>query len=506
MSQRRQACPFADPSLVSPMSKPVKLSIVIPSVVDHEQSPLLASWRKGLTPSFVPQFVFLINLKQQNGSKADASIEHKADHDVVIVPSDRYFGSCEENIGRVADCMDLLGDYVVIVGEHDAIDWHQLDLAMEQILSNKLDALAVNISCFQLQEDGSSACLKALIEHDDSLTTTPVVKALMAQKVMSSRIGFPALISHFGPIDWAAYIGSHIYRREVLRRVFMYKTSEHVYSLVYKQAMLFCRADYRYSLFIDTPISRISNDFLKMKQGSYSPGWLENHRTVLGHSPCFWITNNEYIASLRDPGEAMVFIYSSCLSQVPGEDAEPVYRREYFLKHLLSFCVSALQYANEGRSYYLPEGVKSGSLADTYTVYRFLRKLMSLVENDYRLLTLHGPSFVNFLRRATEELEKTLKSKSDAHSYLEGAKNLICQAKVALSPETLCDLHRYSYSYSYSYFANHVSLNTSEHNSAVIGRPRLAVWTLLGRIETRLKRFQFKGKCLAKKIISSIAP
>lgn len=298
------------------------------------------------------QFVFLVNPKVHQ-RQINVSRQRHATHEVIAVSSDRYFGSCEENIERVVDFVDELADAILIVGEHDYLDWPEIITALGFFRDNNLDALAINIKCCQKQERGGMFALDALVLAQDNKDA--LLNSLFHGVTLDSRLGFGALISSMGPIDWAAYIGSHIYSRETLRRMFMYKFSEHVYSFVFRQLRLFTSSSYRYGLYPGTPVHRISNDFMQMNQGTHAWGWLENHRTVRGASPCFWIANLQYLNELNDPTLFRLVTYSNCFSILPAPWGIAAYSRQVFLRHCLKWTISVLNHRLSGRSHYLPD-------------------------------------------------------------------------------------------------------------------------------------------------------
>lgn len=422
----------------------IRLTIVAPSVADPADSALVTSWRLNPSNRFDVQFVFLINSKLQPSTFACQHEKHSS-HSILYVPSDRYFGSCEENISRLGDFIDLLGEYILIVGEHDAIDWVQLEQALDVITSNQLDALAININCCQKKPDQSFEGVSAFARIETSSRASMVAKSLLDGNVLSSQIAFPALISCFGPIDWAAYIGSHIYTRETLRRVLMYKRSEWVYSLVYNQLQFFCESGCRYGLFDGMPVTRISDDFLKVRQNRHSWGWLENHRTVRGLSPCFWIANLESINEIDDPALISLVVYSYCLSIVPGEDGSTLYRHHPFLRSALHWCLSAIEHKLKGRSYYFAAEVASGGLGDLYTISRFLKKFIRIAETNSSLPRLHKPCFLSLITAAFLEIHSFLIQSAAETQSLVTAYNNLRLAAADIKSEELALLNDYSF-------------------------------------------------------------
>ena len=113
------------------------ISIVVPAVGSVKESKVLESYCNSRFENYDVQFVFLVNSREPTrGTKCESSKEDM--HEILSIYNDRYFGSCEENISRLGDFIDLLGDLIVIVGEHDYIDWEVLGKAADAFLQSPL--------------------------------------------------------------------------------------------------------------------------------------------------------------------------------------------------------------------------------------------------------------------------------------------------------------------------------------------------------------------------------
>jgi hypothetical protein len=359
-----------------------KLSIIIPTVGDIESCLILESFRGIKSKNLYIQFVFLVN-KKNISYQLKSNIQKFDGFEIITVVNDRYFGSCEENIYRVADFADLFLDYVFCVGEHDFIDWPHLILALERFNANNLGAMGWNIKSQQKISNGNFAELPAIAALNFQSIANDFCQIIFNRGVLSSEIAYPALISIYGPIDWAAYLGNHLFRKNVFLKLFQYKFSEHVYSLVYKQLLLFTSNQIRYSFYENDVIWRISDDFQKAKENRNSFGWLEDHRTVQGLSKCFWIANLQYLVEIKDKKIFNLVTNSLCFSQIPGEVSDTIqYSHTSTFAQILNWAIQVINHKLNGESYYFGVGFSSGSVSDIFTVTEYFELLMSQIQTN----------------------------------------------------------------------------------------------------------------------------
>lgn len=476
------------------------LSVLVPTVSPNIKSaPILQSWPPELVLPFSVQFVFLVNSRQARPPVQVAS-ERMGSHEILSISTDQYFGSCEENIQRSADFLDKLGDCILIVGDHDLIDWTQLVAAVNLFYAEHLDALAINIKACQERPSGAMIAMDSLVPPVGASRNLQSFGHLFEGQTMTSSFAFPALISCLGPIDWAAFIGSHVYGKELFRRLLMYKTSESVYSLVYKQLRLFADIPCRYALYAGTPIHRISSEFMQMTEGSHSWGWLVNHRAVLGASPCFWVANMQYLNELTDPTLFALVAYSRCFSIVLSSEGAPAYSRSYFLWNCLYWSVSVVNHRLSGRSYYLPGEVSSGDLSDVHIVNVFLAKLLALVEQDYALYRLHGHAFLQNVRRSIDCTGAYLRTLDGDLTQLQKAVISLEAARADLSGVSLQALNELTFD------RHHAAVSVNAHSpiESLKRRTRLSFWKFRVGLEARLTASSFKAKCRVKSIVSRL--
>jgi hypothetical protein len=226
----------------------------------------------------------------------------------------------------------------------------------------------------------------------------------------------------------------------------MYKHTESVYSLVYKQLQFFCNSECSYGLFSQTPLNRVSNDFLKIRQKSHAFGWLENHRTVRGLSPYFWIANLEYINQLRDSALALLVIYSRCLGIIPLANEGQTYRFYFFLPALLAWCLHVMRHKINGKSHYFPSDAISGDLGDLYTISGFLKTLIQAIESDCVLCRLHAYEFLALISSACIEIHSFLIRPSATAEHLVSAYASLKSASQSLKSDRLTLLNEYALS------------------------------------------------------------
>ncbi len=481
------------------------ISIVVPAVSPVNESKVLQTYHKAQFDCYKVQFVFLVNSREPNRTRQSESTKSGM-HEILCIYNDRYFGSCEENISRVGDFIDVLGDLIVVVGEHDFIDWEELGKAAGTFFEKALDAMAINIKCSQLQADGSYASLDAIAPIDVNVSAYSYAQALFSNQVLSSEVAFPALVSCFGPIDWAAYIGCHLVKREAFRRILMFKSSEDVYSLSYRPLNFFASTSCRYSYYSGTPIHRISDEYLKMAEGRHSWGWLEDHRTVKGLSPCFWIANLQYLVEIQNSFLFVLVTYSHCLSCVPSADGGMSRTYQSFFRKILQWSSEVLNHKLSGRSYYLPDASTSCDLGDLYTVYAYLEKFTAISASDVELTRLLGAPTLTRLEKATRYLACYLKSMSDSNQLIRMAINEIDVVRSGIDSQRLVELCDASYSRylgSLPMTKRVRSCLGPSSNLGIFSRSLARRYCSSGSVQNFVFRFKCRLKSIAKKLRGS---
>ncbi len=383
------------------------ISIVIPSIGTIDTSPILKSFLNTKEKNFNVQFVFLLNGKITSGDSKNL-IKKFDGYEIITAVNDRYFGSCEENLYRAADFSDLFHEYVFCVGEHDHINWTHLHVALERFNSQNLGVMGWNIKGKQKNSNGDFSELPAITALNFQSAANEYCQILLNKGVLNSSIAFPSLISVYGPIDWAAYLGNHLFRKDVFQKVLQYKFSEHVYSFVYKQMKLFTSNEIRYGFYEDFVIWRISDDFQKNKGNRHSWGWLEEHRTVHGLSKCFWVANLQHLIEIKNTAIFNLVTNSLCLSQAPDKNWEAIkYSHGFAFAHIISWGKQVIDYKLNGKSHYFDEYAPSGSVSDLYTVSEYLQILLHQVEIS-ETYSSHRIDLLNHLKCAVISLSSYL--------------------------------------------------------------------------------------------------
>ncbi|MEI8156267.1 MAG: hypothetical protein WCH60_05335 [Burkholderiales bacterium] len=330
------------------------------------------------------QFVVLQNSKKLDSAQY-SEIEKHANHEILRVHNDRYFGSCEENIYRAQDFLDVFHEYVFCVGEHDEIDWPVLCNSLAFFEGNRLDAMGWNILNQQAVGEGRYVNTGSFSPVTQSRSST-YVNMLLAGNTLPASLAFPAILSTYGPIDWAAYLGNHIFRKSVFGRVLQYRFSEHVYSFVFKQAAFFSTSDARYGLYNQCVIHRISSDFLHLKNagGVRKVTWLEDHRLAHGATPIFSVSNLSHLLDLSNDRLFNLVSNSLCLSHWLDAKFEIEIKYHPFLLCIFSWSRQVILHKLYGKSHYFPGSIRSSYLTDLRHVKRYFEKMLEVFEfNDF---------------------------------------------------------------------------------------------------------------------------
>ncbi len=361
-----------------------KFSILIPTVNPEGGARLIQSFLEhGPNAKLHPQFVILVNPK----TPSPAGFEHKQflEYEFLRVFSDRHFGSCEENIYRTQDFSSFFYDWIFCIGEHDIVDWALLERAILFSEENSLDVCGWNILHMQEKVGGGYSTALSVGPTQSSRFGTNEVELLFSGIVLPARIAFPAILSAYGPIDWAAYIGSHLFKKSTFESVLRYRYSEYIYSFVFKQLRHFCSdSRVRYGFFSDPVLRRVAGEYLQLsrerERGKMS--WLEEHRIVSGGSPFFWIALLEYINRIEDDNLFNLVTNSICYSHSPDQNGNISIRLTPFLSCLLAWASSSVAFRLKGSSYYLGGACRASALYELEFVQSFLVRLRHCIETS----------------------------------------------------------------------------------------------------------------------------
>jgi len=360
---------------------PFKITVIVPSISSAEKIPLVESFKQSThCDEMELQFVILQNAKKTDIVKP-SSIEKHTGYEIVRVQNDRYFGSCEENIYRAQDFVDAFHDYVFCVGEHDVIDWALMLEGLHFFEDRQLDAMGWDIMNVQSIGGGESVSLSCFVPVSQSHSSS-YVNMLLNGNTLPSSIAYPSLLATYGPIDWAAYLGNHLFRKSILKKIFQYRFSEHVYSFVFKQLKFFSSSDVRYGLFNKCVIQRVSSDFLNLKNanGSKKITWLEEHRLVHGASPVLWVSNLSHMLELENSNLFNLISNSLCMSHYPDAKYEIEFKYHSFLHNVFMWSAGVIQHKLFGTSYYFPGIYGSSYLTDLLHVKRYFERMLKIFE------------------------------------------------------------------------------------------------------------------------------
>lgn len=409
----------------------IGLSLVVPVVGEISDCSFVSEFLSLVPEKIDLNVVYLVNGKTPRQSSflgVDRGIN------ILVVGNDRYFGSVEENVFRLQDVAGFLKQHVYIIGEHDRVDWPNMAEALTAAESKNIDVMAVNIQGEQILDSGRSS--KSLTLPDRSTGKSinlcnDIVDNLFLGGVLSGDLAFPSMLALYGPSDWAAFIGSHIYSSKSLLRILSFRYSDHVYSLVYANLAYQVTAKTNYGFFPKHVASRISNEFLRQRNNSYHHGWLEEHRRVSGLSGFFWISQIAYINQIAE--DRLFSLISNCrtLAQRSNKRGEIILSEDFFIGDLLIWSFNILESSNKSKSFYL-EGINSGNyLYDARLIMIFLKRFSSWVslsaknEKLAQCLNLAQNSISIFLNNNQADAN----AMSDAAMYIWAAINLLPQGE-----------------------------------------------------------------------------
>ena len=364
------------------MQKPA-ITIIIPSVKPLEDSDIIPSFlASGIKDRLFVQFVYLRNLRKPDDKKS--GLESFETHEVLTVTNDRFFSTCEENLYRMQDVLGLLKPYIFCIGEHDAMDWAALEAALEyrQLLS--IDVMGWNMLYKQAKPDGTYSSGLGLTEPQDAgHPAYPYVKAMFEGAVFDSSIAYPAMLSLYGPLDWAAFIGNHLYSLPAFTRLLQYTFREAMYSHVFKQAQMLTEYPLRYGFCNAPVIHRIADEFIGKMQGV--EWWNPEARTVMGNTANIWVQLLLHMVELQNDALFDVMAMSVCLTQIPNETGDIALGRFAILNYGFAWMTDVVRRYAGHKSRYFPDLPCNRSLQDIRTCKLFLSKLLDAIEQRPRV-------------------------------------------------------------------------------------------------------------------------
>lgn len=303
------------------------------------------------------------------------------------VRSDRYLLSCEENLSRIKLVINGLGDYILILGETDFVDLKLLARVVEAMRHSGFDVLAIGASNIGYSSSGDILKAPSLFTTNSAhLNSASNLFNAISNPSSIARSSYSSILNALGPLDWAAYIGSHIYRRDVLATILSYHYPEYVYSLVYQQLQFHSEHSVSYGILNVPVIQRDSHDYdnrLSRSEKGGNISWLVSHRTDRGLSPFFHVSHFCYLSQIpcARSFELVMFGYAEALAS----DTDRVFRSVTAptLDRLLSEAaklfksISVIQPLGD-------QNCRPSYLTEARYIYRAIdRMLLSLVSGNY---------------------------------------------------------------------------------------------------------------------------
>lgn len=358
-----------------------EITIIIPSVKPLGDSDIIPSYiRSGIAERVYIQFVYLRNWRKPDGDM-NSRIEPHGTHEIMHVMNDRFFSTCEENMYRTQDFVEMFKPFVFLVGEHDAMDWAALETALDYRERLSLDVMGWNIFYKQKKADGGYTTNFGVVEIEDvsNHPALPYVKKMFEGNALDSALAYPAMISVYGPLDWSSYIGNHLYSRAAYARMLQYTFREAMYSHVYKQARLLTEYSMRYG-FCNVPVvHRIADEFIDKTNGK-EVWWNPEARTAMGNTANIWIECLLHLHEIEDDLLYDVLLNSICMTQIPDANGDIALGRFSTLNHGFNWIKDVVVRRLMKQSYYFPNERCNGSLQDILTAKLFFAKLLRAIE------------------------------------------------------------------------------------------------------------------------------
>ena len=264
-------------------------------------------------------------------------------------------------------------------------------------------------------------------------------------------IVYPWLISRIGPIDWAAFIGSHIYARFFFAQMLSYATTDNVYSLTYRMIVVAsqtAKTSYRYErevlvtrvskdlLWAGLPAENPENKSIKENLFPHKRPWLEEHRLALGRCGHFSLSNLLHITQLPDK-LAYVVMTSFTLSLCRNGDNGLGFTRNSFMLLSLIFAINTLKTSVNGPSYFLA-GAKNAKISgfDARIIRDYLAKLIKVhasAAQGQGIRRFSDESMQNLANSYSELSAMLLDETLQWHAYAINAANYLLEAVSQMS-------------------------------------------------------------------------
>jgi len=348
------------------------VSVVVPTTDETEIKKLISDFLEVQdTVGFDLQVIVLWNLDDNHYERR--VLDGFDTLNIIELKNKRYFSSCEENLYRFEGVLGDVGDYIFFVGCHDHINWGLSDKTVKSCSELGADVAGWNILNAQKNQNGTWSSLAAFDRTSFGLSAEVEIQKAMGGDPCDSRTIVPCLLSVYGPIDWFAYLGNHLFSKKCFFNVLSHSFTEYVYSLVFKIISELSKNHYHYLLVPDCVIERRSNEYLEKKIGGK---WLKEHRLERGTSPSFHLSLLYHVNSL-DQTLFDLTMSSLCYSHTNGtkRDVMPVVHVEPFLIFMIHAVANFLTHHYATSSYYCPGKNNAIHVRDLRTCKEFFARL-----------------------------------------------------------------------------------------------------------------------------------
>ncbi|MBV2352098.1 hypothetical protein KUL97_10325 [Synechococcus sp. HK05] len=309
------------------------------------------------------QIVGLINLQRGDRAGKRIELEIEGKHQLVKAYSTNFAPTCEDNLARLLDFIGILGNHIIIIGDHDIIQWDYIPSLLQVFdqADPKPAAIGIGVLLQEEKPDGSYIRIHTLpglksVESNSLLERT--LQRLGSGQSFPLSAGYPALVAQYGPMDWAAFIGNHIFTRNHLSRILSFRFTSALYRHVYQQLSASYASTASYAVFALPVVIRRSRQFFysdndtdKENVHNYR---FEQYQGGIGRSAEFQLAHLDSLIRVPEPLSRLV-LCSRAVGITRSEDGILLYKQAPFWQKSLAWCVKGLQLSAGGESFHLKE-------------------------------------------------------------------------------------------------------------------------------------------------------
>jgi hypothetical protein len=348
------------------------LSVVVPTTSSEAPAGFINSFLASEAPQHLSiKFFFLIN-KKRTTDKNTGDVVFSDCYSIFSIYSDRYYGSCEENLYRIRDFFDLLDEQVIVLGDTDEVSWDSVLDVLKRCQSGA-DVIALSVDNHQKNIEGAIVVAPLLPMH--------LLSAIWDIGTGENRVidGYDALrylIFMTGPLDWSAYIGNHLYTKRAFLRILQEESKEPMYSFLIMQLKAYQRDSIKYLFPWQRPVvKRLGNELVSLIRGQ-SWGWQVDHRVSRGDSPQCSVGMLSQMLEIDSEDDFDIILNSKCNRHRLDDSGFKLESfQNFFFRTTIRWCRGVLRHRLQTPSQYFPTLCKSGSLKDLGLVDRFAARL-----------------------------------------------------------------------------------------------------------------------------------